>query len=815
MRAANALAIAAVAALAASAHAFTIPTCSEAGETTAVAEGWRCVTHSFKTTDAGKYDTLDFTVSRDYSADAAGAGKLLVFFVYNNEGFDVDDDDWKNGALAARLNVRRPGTDKSVSSPTDAAFSLIPFTRLLPGKGGADVGYTAAAAAPCGGTYSISAGAGNKFDAHIMYGLVSFADLPFNQLNYMSGGGTSSWTRARTGTAVGSSGGSVSSSAMVTQYSGSTTLTVPVNAQWASQGYLLSSLTVSFKSAGAFAPFARPKDAPSDTATGWDGGSLVPGAILSSSPKTASPCFKGAAAGPDGPNYGESDAKYAISNGDTVTRTWRAVGPRAQTSGGAWPGSPDSYLGGGLVLTIPALSAINADDAYDWKDGKMWVDFTVTAAWAEYPAVGATGNIDVRSDRGDDPLLDRQIFQWQPPSHLWWKIATAFSIVDAAAGTTTAVQWGDAHTFVSAGPSPSLVAGVDGNGAVYNSLFVNNGGAATQTVVDNYLGVNPRPYVPKVFFLVTRGANCVDAKFSFTMSASAALVTGECQSYTDCYDPQDGHPSSESDRDDLSANSVDRFVHCRVVASTASVAGAGLTPTSVCTECASDCDCKAGQYCASDDGVCSNAGLPGVSSPSTWLCDVEAASRRGLCQEKDSDIFGQRCRVNAPATIAGGSWGALYSSGVGGLFGTARFVGSESSFYGITTPDSQEDNAATSADWERADNDGYGSCAAIRYYNASNPGVPAQLNGVARALSWTGTCYNFECRECTEGISMCNSNRQCIDGRWQDRITVDGTQRTYTHNAVAGTLLGLTFMVILLQICVACNVRYTRAAANK
>jgi len=81
----------------------------------------------------------------------------------------------------------------------------------------------------------------------------------------------------------------------------------------------------------------------------------------------------------------------------------------------------------------------------------------------------------------------------------------------------------------------------------------------------------------------------------------------------------------------------------------------------------------------------------------------------------------------------------------------------------------------------------------------------------ARTKLWTGACINFVCVECTS--TPC-TGWQCLNNQLVPAISVDFTGRTYTKNVIAGTLLGATFMVILLQLCTVANVMYTKKIAD-
>lgn len=770
----------------------------------AVTSGWLCVDPDFR-----DLETADFRLP----APAAG-GLVLVVLAYNRDGVDADAE-WQNGADAA-FTLHAPGRDKSMdwTNPAHYLGPSFPLAALAAGRNDdgtpVSVGSVVAVSNACDGLYSLQVS--SEMDSvSVMVGLVPEAEIPFSALPLYDAetGQQTAWTRPPLASSTGTGNYVTASMAVTSLAGGANTLLVPLSGDWATQGYLVRKVTVQFRATDAAEVFVHPRrSSESEAAEGWVGGSLE---VVVDDGRDVAPCYRGPPqpvendpSDDDNDAAGTSDAAYTVEAGsDVIGRVWRAVGPRSSSTGQDRVATTTSLLDGVYAqLTLPALADIDPRDAYDWADNQLFVDVEVAVTVEEYPTVGSTGVIDVRSRRSaTEPYTNFQIFMWQPPSHLVWHVDVSASVTypadagqgDAPLGVQPGVSFGfgDSNFIMR----DSLGEAVTSDG-ICNPTFMSGCNTPSAAPIAYDLGIYTKPYVPKMFFRVARGG-CPSAYFNVALSVTASELTGECVDYTDCYAPEDSHPSSESDRDgDSAVGDTDHFVYCTVgIDYDASTAYGSLVPTTICTECKQDCDCDPGQYCHGDRGLCSNSGVPGVATSGQWVCDAESGRMFGLCREKDTSVLGSRCRPGATA------YANVYSA-IGSAAAAATVSPVQPNFdgfYPVTSPDSTEDVAVTDADWERADLDGYGFCGEVRYYNTSNAGVPASMAGAARATLWSGVCYDFECRECTEGQGSCGNARVCIDGSVGPRLRMDGTPRTYTNNVVAGTALGATFMVILLQ----------------
>lgn len=277
-------------------------------------------------------------------------------------------------------------------------------------------------------------------------------------------------------------------------------------------------------------------------------------------------------------------------------------------------------------------------------------------------------------------------------------------------------------------------------------------------------------------------------------------VPGECSSYVDCR-KNGGDAQNPSTRGGASANDADRFVHCAVLPGAAD-------PTTVqtsCIECISDCDCGAGQYCHKDAGACNRDGATDF-----YTCDAQSRRSLGLCVAKDpsGDVIGKQCRTVDPlsTSAAGAPSGVNAPTTVQGLsYMTDSFsqVSAANALPLVEAPAVVDIKGDT----------GIGFCGGARFFSPENNDVSTgdvDYGFGARTILWQGFCYNSVCMECLGDTNACNGAQQCIDGALADTIVVDGTSRTFSHNALAGVMLAVLFMVILVQLCVCCVILQRR-----
>lgn len=277
-------------------------------------------------------------------------------------------------------------------------------------------------------------------------------------------------------------------------------------------------------------------------------------------------------------------------------------------------------------------------------------------------------------------------------------------------------------------------------------------------------------------------------------------LTGECPTgYSSCHKKEADHPSSKAA---TSANGMsNRMRQCLLVPSVENP----MIASTKCIECTSDCDCGGGQYCHLDPGVCRR------TDGTYYNCDTDSNRQLGLCVAKDptGDILGQPCRTDVGQALDNG----------------ARLPKANAPYHQLLVAESvQEAEDAESLISASS------FCGGVRFYNASAPGsvtasqTDTDKANAARAILWRGSCVNHMCTECDSGNTRCGNNnnnpgttqsngvtgsptgvsgsaQRCINGLWMENLIVDGTQRTFGLNTVAGTMLAAVFMLIGLQGC--------------
>jgi len=267
-------------------------------------------------------------------------------------------------------------------------------------------------------------------------------------------------------------------------------------------------------------------------------------------------------------------------------------------------------------------------------------------------------------------------------------------------------------------------------------------------------------------------------KITFNIQGASTALTGQCTSYADCNPSKGDAPgdASASFNDDAS-----RLRQCVVAIDTVRSQPNNILPTTKCAECFGDCDCGQGQYCNTDNGICTRNGV-------NWLCDVDMANRYGMCLQKSTNVLGAPCRTNTFAAYTA-AMKLPYATTVGGQ--------------PLVVPGGSTGSYATKADPVS------GFCGEVRLFNSTNIGAVDGTAGLpyagqARRVLWTGACVNQVCMECAPGFGPVTGNtcRSCYNGMLLDNVIVDWTVRTYTKNTIAGTALGVVFMFVLVAMCV-------------
>uniref|UniRef100_A0A7S1GEC1 Uncharacterized protein n=1 Tax=Bicosoecida sp. CB-2014 TaxID=1486930 RepID=A0A7S1GEC1_9STRA len=419
---------------------------------------------------------------------------------------------------------------------------------------------------------------------------------------------------------------------------------------------------------------------------------------------------------------------------------------------------------------------INVD--FDWGIGP-YTDVSLTLdSITEYPTLtnGVWKSV-VATD-------EAQFFQIDHDTH-WAKVEVFTSLFveggDPEDGASTAenyiVQLGDTS---------------DGNAMRTNSFntelaYVNqNWDISDPTDYSALLSSAKQNFQGKFVVKVKQGEDVGYTPPALNIKVVITQLGGECSTgYEACNKLEDDHPSSKKATSANEAGS--RMRHCIVMPSADDL----LMPTTRCAECTASCDCGAGQYCHLDNGIC-YTGSDYNSGDSVYaVCSGESYRKYGICIDKDpaDAIIGQSCRTD-----------------VGAIADDARDL-----FQDLDRSDrlplvAESASAALAVEGGITGN---GFCGKAVYYNNTPPaGAPwqdgrdeASPANVARRILWSGKCVNHVCQECDQGSSTCNGNLQCIQGRWEERIVVDGTARTFNENTLAGLGLATVLMIVLLQLC--------------
>lgn len=291
-------------------------------------------------------------------------------------------------------------------------------------------------------------------------------------------------------------------------------------------------------------------------------------------------------------------------------------------------------------------------------------------------------------------------------------------------------------------------------------------------------------------------------------------VADECSSSLDCTVEADGHPAEERKEDSANGDAA-RFTRCALQITTNE--DGRRVPAAKCMECTGDSHCQAGQYCHLDDGLCSLGSASPDSRFTRWYnCDSTSAALFGVCREKSSDVLGKTCvshmqsatSLTTPAMVHPilGSSSTAAPGGQLAVRGAGSVVPAANRFDPVGANPSNNDFGEGSG----------GICGEFRFINTSgiatdafgrSTGPDSSLSqaGLVRVALWTGFCdANRVCQECVPGAGQngvgANAGSICLNGRMFSAQDVDGTNRSYTSNTLAGTQLGTTFMVILLIV---------------
>ena len=436
-----------------------------------------------------------------------------------------------------------------------------------------------------------------------------------------------------------------------------------------------------------------------------------------------------------------------------------------------------------LTLTLGNV----ATTYYNWAANGPY--FTGTAAVAAsavtgYPKIAAGAANTMTVTASGRVLGDVDVAELTLDS-LWWNV-TIDAPTTFAPTTTTTYKTSPPDVFLSLNPSTdsftsvaswSLRPGASiyvGAGLTYvNGMLRLSGSSGLTPANAQELAPVSRDSAPRVFIRIARRAGQpTTGLLTSALTYTTTAIAGSCRSYADCYKSESDHPAL---RYLLSADSqAARLRRCLLVPSEDDV----TRPSAQCSECVADCDCGSGQYCHSDAGICTGSG-------GEYVCDSKSNSRFGLCVAKDptGQIVGGACRSNSGSTFS-------TTTNIKATTGSSAIVANQLASSG------EASSLVT----------GHGYCGGVAYYNSTNEDG-ANANGfsranVARTVLWTGQCLDGICHECTTSDSLCLGAKTCIQGRVLETIVVDNTERTFTSNTLAGTMLAATLMIVLALIVV-------------
>jgi len=443
---------------------------------------------------------------------------------------------------------------------------------------------------------------------------------------------------------------------------------------------------------------------------------------------------------------------------------------------------------------VPALSVTTPDissttyfpNGYDWKNNGPFLPLSIAIAYTEYPS-SASGDVLDQLPATTPKTLYRV---YKVSTDQWWyslsvTLSNVQDIVTSSALTNSVptVQFAPWNVNNAAAIS-SPGAGTDGM-TYYNGKFA----SSTGTPRNVWLSA-AQPFSPAFIFVKVSFSGCNAPKISYSLSTAVVKLSGQCKTIADC-NPVKGDGAGN---EDASVNdNASRMRICGVSVDPNSPPGT-LMPVTQCMECASDCDCNEGQFCNLDFGVCN-------SGSNQWVCDREMTVRYGFCMNKNTNILGSPCRTASPVTYAP-------------AITNAYTINSRASLP-IVAPSAGDNSYDPKAKTGVA-----GFCGEVRLYNSTGFGVNylTVAGGNVRSVLWAGACVNQVCMECQPGFSAhsnlpaggsnapCTANRGCVNGMIVNNVYVDWTVRTYTKNAIAGTLLGTLFMIIIACICVCAHI---------
>lgn len=471
--------------------------------------------------------------------------------------------------------------------------------------------------------------------------------------------------------------------------------------------------------------------------------------------------------------------QMVVNHGADVDLVLNNAAATASTAEGATTFADVNTVTGDVNVAL--ARDVNAVESSSWTNPFFVVTITLTSV-TEYPTLG--------SEWTTVEVSGTKVFQVLRTS--FW---TNFTVVSSwSAGYDGAGS--PAGGLIQIGDSGSVVSentGFANTNRVLNSDFDVSGNPAGFV---RYLSSADTAKPGRFFVRVKDPSSALfPAPTTVYLKADLQNLGGECATgYASCTALEDDHPSSKKSS---SANGeASRMRQCAVLPDSSNIG----KPTTRCIECTSDCDCGTGQYCHSNDyGVCRREGTD------YFVCDGDSYLKFGLCIDKDpgETILGKSCRTNSGATASAGIQIAQVSP----------------SGLPLVAESAAQALAAESAV------SGSGFCGQALYYNNTPPAAAprggsasnAAPNNVARVVLWQGECVNHVCTECATGASRCGSSntaQTCIQGEWVDNIVMDGTQRTFSVNAVAGVMLACTLMVVVLQFCVCVRIMQAHKAAN-
>lgn len=467
--------------------------------------------------------------------------------------------------------------------------------------------------------------------------------------------------------------------------------------------------------------------------------------------------------------------------------------------------TPVENVDAGEVQIQVTLDALTATE-YDWKTNGPFITAKVTfTSLTEYDMLPTSGWTKVTIPAAGSPKV-----YIAKMSQFWRMFTLMWSLDSAGAG---AGYGQSAHIKISS--TSKTIAGISTSSLKSVNPAFDYSGTDVRSLSN--LQLLSSALVSNSGFFYVKFEK--DATCKATITNDAIYIKGvvdglggECPTgYAACHKIEADHPSSKAA---TSANGMsNRMRSCMLVPSVEDPSVA----TTKCVECSSDCDCGESQYCHLDPGVCRR------TDGTYYNCDSDSNRQLGLCVAKDptGDVLGQPCRTDVGQSLDAGN----------------RLVNANN-------PNRQLLVAESVAEAEAAESliSAASFCGGVRFYNKTAPGsvsasqADTMKANAARAILWRGSCVNHMCMECSSGQSRCGdagnnpastvsngvqgspsgyggSSQRCINGAWMPNLIVDGTQRTFGLNTVAGTMLAGVFMIILLQGCTCIRIyqEYVRA----